>query len=145
VCASPGHVAQYGMPKSPEELADHAAIRFSLAGDDSCLLVRRSKDGAREHEVRIKLRGRVRADDTEAVMELVIADCGFGLLPAWSIGPALKAGKLVRLLPDWEVQATRSEPAIWGVYPPKKTVSTKVRAFLDFYAAVFSDPAYWKI
>lgn len=143
VCASPAHVVRYGMPTSPKDLAARAAIRFSLAGDDSCLLVKRSHDGRREKEVAVKLRGRIRADDTEAVMDLAIAGCGIALLPDWSIGAAVKAGKLVNLLPEWEAHATRAEPAVWGVYPPKKTVSSKVRAFLDFYAEKFDDPAYW--
>jgi DNA-binding transcriptional LysR family regulator len=29
------------------------------------------------------------------------------------------------------------------VYPPKKTVSPKVRAFLDFLAERFGKPPYW--
>jgi DNA-binding transcriptional LysR family regulator len=35
------------------------------------------------------------------------------------------------------------ERAIWGVYPPKKMVSPKVRAFLSFIAERFGKPPYW--
>jgi hypothetical protein len=33
--------------------------------------------------------------------------------------------------------------AIWGVCPPKKVVSPKVRAFLSFIEARFDKPPYW--
>ena len=39
--------------------------------------------------------------------------------------------------------ASTAEPAIWAVYPPKKIVSSKVRAFVDFYAGVIGEPPYW--
>jgi hypothetical protein len=29
------------------------------------------------------------------------------------------------------------------LYPPKKTVSSKVRAFVDFYSAKIGTPPYW--
>jgi DNA-binding transcriptional LysR family regulator len=56
----------------------------------------------------------------------------------------LREGKLVRLLPAWEAQPTRGTPGIWAVYPAKKTVSSKVRAFIDFYVAIFSREGYWE-
>ncbi|WP_322008725.1 LysR family transcriptional regulator [Paraburkholderia sp. J12] len=144
VCASPDHVARHGTPSSPAALEAHPAIRFALAGDESWLLVKRSQAGKREKEIEIRLHGRLRADDTEAILDLAVAGCGVALLPVWAIGPALRAGSLVQLLPDWEAQATRTDPAIWGVYPRKKTVSSKVRAFLDFYAELFERDSEWQ-
>ncbi|APR38621.1 LysR family transcriptional regulator [Paraburkholderia sp. SOS3] len=171
VCASPAYTKQHGMPASPDDLAAHIALRFALALDDKWILVRRGdttattrastrrstpqdsrkttqqkpREHARQHEVMVQLQGRVRANDTDALLELAIAGCGIALLPAWSVGDALRQGQLVRLLPDWEAQTTRTAPAVWAVYPPKKTVSSKVRAFLDFYAALFADDTYWQV
>jgi DNA-binding transcriptional LysR family regulator len=55
----------------------------------------------------------------------------------------MRSGELINVLASWEARATRLDPAIWAVYPPKKVVSSKVRAFVDFYAEIFSDDAYW--
>ncbi|MEJ0004640.1 MAG: hypothetical protein WDN30_15870 [Pararobbsia sp.] len=55
----------------------------------------------------------------------------------------MREGRLVRVLPEWEARTGRDEPAIWAVYPPKKIVSSKVRAFVDFYAEVIGEPPYW--
>jgi DNA-binding transcriptional LysR family regulator len=167
VCASPAYTKRHGVPASPEELAAHTALRFALAPDDKWILVKRSDEMAAKHasmrratskkpprntrghaqqnEVTVQLQGRIRANDTDALLELAIAGCGIALLPAWSVGDALRQGQLVRLLPDWEAQTSRAAPAVWAVYPPKKTVSSKVRAFLDFYAALFADDTYWRV
>jgi len=44
----------------------------------------------------------------------------------------------------WEALiAPGAQRAIWAVYPPKKVVSPKVRAFLSFIEARFGNPPYW--
>jgi DNA-binding transcriptional LysR family regulator len=154
VCASPAYTARHGVPATPDELGTHTALRFSLAPDDKWILVKRgdgvaqgraaARRSERQSDVAVQLQGRIRANDTDALLELAIAGCGIALLPAWSVGEALRQGRLVRVLPDWEAQTSRADPAIWAVYPPKKTVSSKVRAFLDFYAALFADDSYWQ-
>jgi DNA-binding transcriptional LysR family regulator len=54
-----------------------------------------------------------RADNRPSVHGL-----GAALLPRW----------------QWSVDGAGAEPAIWVVYPPKRTVLTKVRVFIDFIA-----------
>ncbi|MCP3707113.1 LysR family transcriptional regulator [Paraburkholderia sp. CNPSo 3274] len=143
VCASPQYVARYGAPASPEELSTHVTLRFPLAADDRWIFVDRSA-GPDASQIAVRIDGRIRADDTDSLLDLAVAGCGVALLPTWAIGEAVQAGQLVRLLPEWEVQPTPAVPAIWAVYPPKKTVSTKVRAFIDFYAELFSKESYWE-
>ncbi len=143
VCASPGYVAENGAPGTPADLAGHAAIRFALKTDDKWFLVDTSHR-ERSEKVAVQLSGRVRINDTDAMQEMAIAGRGIALLPAWAVGRALREGKLVRLLPGWEAQPTRAAPAVWGVYPPKKTVASKVRAFLDFYAKLYARKDYWE-
>jgi DNA-binding transcriptional LysR family regulator len=82
----------------------------------------------------VVLRGRLRGDDTEALLALALAGCGLALLPTWLVADALADGRLVHLLPQWLAQAGRHPSSIWLVYPPKKTVSSKVRAFIDFFS-----------
>src|ERR1700754_641518 len=125
VCASPAYTKRHGVPASPDELAAHTALRFALAPDDKWILVKRGDataskrtSHARNHQVAVQLQGRIRVNDTDALLELAIAGCGIALLPAWSVGDALRQGQLMRLLPDWEAQTSRAAPAVWAVYPP---------------------------
>jgi DNA-binding transcriptional LysR family regulator len=92
----------------------------------------------------VEVKGRFRGDDSEAVLQLALAGCGVALLPTWLVGTALRDGSLVHALSDWEARTARAEPAIWAVYPPKKIVSSKVRAFVDFLAEVIGEPPYWE-
>ncbi len=143
ICASPDYISLHGMPVTPDDLSSHTALRFALASDDKWFFTQRSAERPPAEAVAVQLHGRVRTDDTDAILDLAIAGCGVALLPTWSVGTALVDKRLVRMLPDWEARPTRSDPAIWAVYPPKKTVSSKVRAFVDFYAGIFGQEAYW--
>ncbi|AJK48096.1 LysR family transcriptional regulator [Burkholderia plantarii] len=160
ICASPAYVERHGAPATPEALAGHATLRFPLVPDDRWWFIPRAAragHAAREtgdasvdspgkaKEVSVRLSGRLRVDDAEALRQLAIAGCGIALLPGWAVGSALRDGSLLHLLPDWDAQATRAASAIWAVYPPKKTVSSKVRAFIDFQAEVFARPGYWDL
>lgn len=145
VCASPAYVARHGAPAMPEELDSHQVLRFALASDDKWWLVGRSGPGQKYREIAVRLHGAIRANDTESILGLAMAGCGVALLPNWSVNEALKAGELVHLLPDWQAQVGRSHGAVWAIYPPKKKVSSKVRAFVDFYAEIFDEPEYWTV
>lgn len=68
----------------------------------------------------------------EADLERTPISLQAGILKRNHIGDMvrfLRDGTLVHLLPEWEVRPGRTAPAIWAVYPPKKTVSSKVRGF----------------
>jgi DNA-binding transcriptional LysR family regulator len=131
------------MPRVPEDLAAHDVLRLSLLPDDKWSFTRAADSHAQSEQVVVELQGRLRADDSEAVLELAVAGCGLALLPTWLAATALREGRLRHALPEWEARTGRAEPAVWAVYPPKKIVSSKVRAFVDFYAEVFGEPPYW--
>jgi len=140
VCASPAYVANHGAPATPDALASHAALRFAIGADDRWWLV----DRRTTHEpepVGVTLQGRVRINDTDALLDLAIGGRGIALLPSWAAADALREGLLVHLLPGWEALPSKAAPAVWAVYPPKKTVSSKVRAFIDFFATALGDAA----
>jgi DNA-binding transcriptional LysR family regulator len=53
--------------------------------------------------------------------------------PDFLLDPALQAGRLVRLLPEY----TGAGGDIWAVYPSRRHLSLKVRLFVDHIAAAF--------
>jgi DNA-binding transcriptional LysR family regulator len=142
-CGSPDYFERKGTPAVPEDLAAHDSLRLSLFSDDKWSFTRVGNTQMVPEHVPVELKGRFRADDSEAVLELALAGCGVALLPTWLVSTALREGRLVHVLPEWEARTGRAEPAIWAVYPPKKIVSSKVRAFVDFYAGVIGEPPYW--
>ena len=94
----------------------------------------------------IAVNGRLRTNDTEALREAALAGLGVALLPTWLVSEDLRAKELIRLLGDREwLIAPGPERAIWGIYPPKKVVSPKVRAFLAFIEKKIGQPAHWDL
>lgn len=141
VCASPAYIAQHGAPDAPSQLGAHSCLRFSLSTDDRWVFVNKSADPSLK-PIPVSLKGRVRLNDTEAMLELAILGHGVALLPTWACEHALRNGRLIELLPGWEARLQRAETAVWAVYPRKKTVSSKVRAFIDFYAGIFAQASW---
>ena len=68
-----------------------------------------------------------------------IAGGGIILLPTFIIGDDLRAGKLVRLLPDYRPP----EQGLHALYPPSRHLSAKVRSFADFLVARFGGEPVW--
>lgn len=147
VCASPAYLDRSGTPRTPDDLSAHDTLRLSLIPDDKWCFARSPTDLQPAQEAPelmvVELKGRLRADDQEAVLALAVTGCGVALLPTWLAAADLRAGRLQQVLPEWETRTGRTDPAVWATYPPKKVVSSKVRAFVDFYAEAFGEPPYW--
>jgi DNA-binding transcriptional LysR family regulator len=52
---------------------------------------------------------------------------GLAMLPKWMIGQDVESGRLVHVLPECMYGGT-----VYGVYPSRKYLSSKVRTFIDF-------------
>jgi DNA-binding transcriptional LysR family regulator len=141
VC-SPGYLAKHGTLDEPGDLVRHECLTFALQPTDAWYFSK--PDGPVAEPPEVKVSGAFRANDSEALLYAARADMGIALLPSWLLKEDIMAGRLISLLPTfaWKI-ARGSERAIWGVYPPKKTVSPKVRSFLTFFAERFGNPPYW--
>ncbi|MGP1255168.1 MAG: LysR substrate-binding domain-containing protein [Kiloniellales bacterium] len=129
--ASPGYVAAFGRPEHPEDLTRH-----------DCVLYTRLASGADWHYAipgggsrAVRVRGRVRADNSGAMLGAVLAGLGVGFAPLWLAGKDLRSGRLVRLLEDFEPRAL----PIHVVSPPRRFAPPKVTAFVDYIAQAFKD------
>lgn len=124
--ASPAYLQQWGYPQTPAELAQHRCIPFAKSNHW------RFKDKAGEtHEVSVS--GPITANWGDAIADLVEADMGIGMASLWHVGPAIKQGKVVQVLPDYKIWP---ETRIWAVRPPGRLTPVRVKVFLDFIEEV---------
>jgi DNA-binding transcriptional LysR family regulator len=128
VCAHRDYLEREGTPKHPRDLGKHVCLFGTAPGQTAWQFSR----GGRS--VAVEPSGRFRSNDLQTLLEMTLAGAGIALLPPWLADATAEAQGLRRLLPGWTVDGG-TDAAIWFVYPPKKTVSSKVRAFVDFYAA----------
>lgn len=133
VCASPEYLRAHGTPATPAELARHACIVYEYVGSEWTLL---DADG-RPQSVRVRAAMQTNNGDTAAAA----ARAGLGIVwqPTFLVGPDLRAGRLVPLLPGWRVP----DIDILAVYPSRRQLSAKVRAVIDFLADEFSGTPPW--
>jgi len=142
--ASPDYLDRHGIPQQPADLAGHRCLLFAMQRHDDAWF-HRPLDGTAGEALPVRIGGQIRADDSDALLQAARDGLGIGLLPTWILTDDLRAGRLSSLITDhrWSI-APGPEPAVHAVYPPKKTVSPKVRAFLDFIADRFGSPPYWE-
>ena len=140
--ASPDYLEARTAPASPADLKEHQCLRFALQPTGSWHYRPQGKPNGEAHDVPID--GHLRANDSEALRDAALGGLGIALLPTWLVGPDVRDGRLVSVLPEWEwLLAPGPERAIWAVYPPKKVVAPKVRSFVEFMAERFGKNPYW--
>ncbi|MDH3595666.1 MAG: LysR family transcriptional regulator [Rhodospirillales bacterium] len=135
LCAAPGYLAERGRPAAPEDLARHdcASYSYRTAGPEWRF---RGPDGLH----RVKVSGRLAVNNGDVLLAAALGGLGVVMLPSFIAGGGLRAGGLVRVLPDWRVA---EEANVYAVYPASRNLSPKVRVFVDFLAARFGEPPYW--
>jgi DNA-binding transcriptional LysR family regulator len=135
ICAAPAYLAAHGAPARPEDLTRHACLLYSYQSDPGVWTLR-GADGER----RVRVNGRLRANNGEALREAAIAGFGFVLMPSFIVGPEVRQGRLAPVLRDW----TAGDPVgIHAIYPAGRNLSPKVRVFVDFLAERFGPEPYW--
>jgi DNA-binding transcriptional LysR family regulator len=140
--ASPDYLAAKSAPQQPEALCDHHCLLF--APQPSAAWYCRPLNQPRQEPTEVALTGRFRANDSEALRDAALSGLGIALLPTWLVSSDVHARRLVSVLPDYEwLIATGPERAIWAVYPPKKVVSPKVKAFVGFLVERLGQPPSW--
>ena len=129
VCAAPEYLRRHGTPRSPAELERH-----------NCLGVEASPWGLMLSRGRaVRLRGDLQIDNGDALRRVAVLGHGIVFLPTYLVGDDLRAGRLVRILPD---QLTL-EASAFAVYPHSRNLSPKVRALVDYLAEELGPEPAW--
>ena len=97
--ASPKYLARRGAPNEPSDLAQHDCVLFRSTNGKSTWELSRADETSESVEVT----GPVATDDMSFVRKAVLAGSGIGLLPTFLCARAEATGRLVRVLPDWEL------------------------------------------
>lgn len=123
--AAPGYVDTAGAPRAPEDLERHVLIETGPPNKAHQLELRRGRDIAT-----VRYRPRLQIDDPEAVCMAAQGGAGVAVVPQFIAAPAVAAGRLVRLLPEW------APPPIPVnlLYRTDTVPPPRVRAYADYLA-----------
>jgi len=135
VAASPDYWARRGKPQRPEELARHDCLIYTYLPSSHEWQFR----GADGRAVRVRVAGPLEANNGDALRAAAQAGLGVTLIPTFIVGEAVRAGQL-----ETALEAFEDDPlAVYAVYPHRRHLSAKVRAFVDFLAERFGPEPYW--
>ena len=125
VVGSPEYFRKHPTPVHPRDLAQHNCLHFThyLRADEWAF----HEEGRR---ITVRVRGRMRANNQEALVDAVLAGAGLAVLPAWLVRDALKSGALERVLTEYEAPRT----PVHAVFATRGAPPKKVRVFVDFLA-----------
>ena len=135
VMASPAYLEKNGIPQHPSELKRHRCLIYANSSETSFWTFR--KDG---ESLQAGVDGPLRSNNGEILRDAAIAGAGLSVQPLFIAWQAVRRGELVPVLEDWTIR----ELSIQAVYPHRRHLSPKVRAFIDHLAGCFGDPPYWE-
>jgi len=131
MAAAPSYLKDRKAPATPDDLAGHNCLIYTYRTQrNDWHLV-----DAEGEERLVTVSGNLETNNPMMLRASALAGLGIVLLPLWIIGPDIKAGRLVQLLPDYHWP----DSAIQAVYPPGRHLSARVRAFVDFLVEQFAD------
>jgi len=134
VCASPDYLKRNGTPRTPQELTGHNCLTtndFTMTWDY------KDPDG---EALTVRVAGRYACDNWEVLREWAMAGLGIALKSTWDVRQQLEDGSLVPLFPGYTFA---SDVAIYAVYPHRRFLPAKTRAFIEFLADSFGPEPYW--
>lgn len=137
VCASPDYLKKYGCPDTPAELRGHDLMAFNLPGFKERWLFK-DNDGNLE---KVAIKPKFFLSNALAMRSLTRAGLGCSLLASWVAEEDLKAGRLVRVLPNYEMTGSDFQYSAWLLYPSRNYIPAKTRIFVDFIKQKFDNNA----
>lgn len=126
IFASPAYLERAGIPQVPQDISGHRVIGFLLADHLTSWVLHGPSE-----TTTIDLDPPVRVGNSLVLRDLLVAGHGIGTLPDFVSKEPEASGRLVRVLPDWELPA----PEIFAVTASRLGMDAKVTAFLDHLRA----------
>lgn len=125
VCAAPSYLARYGEPKTLEDLKHHNCVTFVSSWTGRVFDWLFWHDG---QEIRLAVDGNLRLNHGESLLDVAIAGAGLVQVYNYIAGAAITSGELKPVLEPYAAPGT----SIAVIYPQKRHLSAKVRAFVGF-------------
>jgi DNA-binding transcriptional LysR family regulator len=137
IVATRAYLKLRGTPQAPADLAKHDCLYYPRAVGSGAWSFEKAGRRAKRSRISVTVNGPVAATNSEVLRDAALEHLGIALLPDFSAQAALRAGKLVALLPDWRpVGAFASQ--LYVVRPYTAHVPRAVTQFVEFLRESFA-------
>ena len=138
IVAAPSYLEHRGIPRTPSDLREHNCLMRS--GQQTAL--NEWPFNGPEGPYTLRVAGNAGVNNGETLHEMAVAGLGIARLAEFRVAADVRGGGLVSLLSD----VNRPEPLpIHLVYPHRRHLSPKVRAFVDFLVEKFTPVPPWVV
>ena len=128
--AAPDYLARAGSPQLPGDLTRHTCLTYAYAANGN----QAQFDGKNGESVTVRITGPVNANNGMFLAEMAASGSGIVFAPCFILQPLIERGRLVRVLPDWDLRRL----PIHAVYPTRRHLSAKVQAMTGFLGEWFA-------
>lgn len=128
--AAPSYLRRRLAPADPQDLAQHTLVRFSGSKRRLIWTFTRGSDSQSIEPV-----ARLNVNNSFAVRDAAIEGVGIAQLPWPLAAPAVAAGELQPVLPEWQLPSA----PVQAVFASARYLTPKVRAFIDLASASFPE------
>ena len=125
--ASPSYLESQGTPLTPDDLEYHQGLLYK----SSLNQVHWQSTKANQIQ-RYKIQSKVVSNNGMALLEMTKAGLGISNSPSFFVKDALASGELVEILSEYKQKPLD----IYVVYPNRRHLPAKVRAFIEFLASL---------
>jgi DNA-binding transcriptional LysR family regulator len=127
--AAPSYLAQRGLPEQPDDLLRHDLLCvLSRAGGAVPWVLQRGK--VRWEKT---LTARLTANSPQLLAKIACSGAGIAASTDFIVAKHVARGQLVRVLPEWDMPVATG----WAVFPGRRLMPAKTRAFLDMLDEMF--------
>lgn len=124
ICAAPDYLRTHGTPATPDELSQHACLRYTGTPEPGIWRFICPD----EQEQQVAIGGPLSSDNGDMLLGAALQGLGIVRQPTFLVGEAITDGRLVPLLSAYRMPTL----TLSAVYPSRRFLSGKVRAMIDF-------------
>jgi DNA-binding transcriptional LysR family regulator len=136
VVASPEYLARSAELCHPRDLLDHQCLRFDYAGTHQHWTFQGD-----DETIQLNVHGRLQSNNADILREAAIDGGGVTLLADWLVRDDVVAGRLVRVLEQYQVNPGTASTCINALYLPNHRGSSRINVFIDFLLEILQPAA----
>jgi DNA-binding transcriptional LysR family regulator len=135
LCASAEYLRGRPPIERPKDLLEHNCLSYRINLGRTVWRFRRPGEALEE----IPIQGTFQTDNGLALLTATLGGTGVALMPDWSVSADLAAGRLLRVLPEYEITHMEFDNGIYAVFQRSPLMSAKTRVFIDFLASALAE------
>jgi DNA-binding transcriptional LysR family regulator len=124
IVAAPAYFSWHAQPASAQELMKHNCINLRLSSSGGLYAWEMRHEG---RDMEVQVRGQTVFTSVYHMLNAALSGCGVTYLPESLVGPYVRSGRLVSVMPEW----CAVFPGLHAYYPSRRQASRALALVID--------------